>query len=132
MRWLRDLLGATAPAASATLVAFFAGHALGAAWSARRAERGTRALALYGRLEIAAAMAASAVPFGLLLGEWALSLVYDAVRDLPGTLALVRFAIALVATLPAAFCVGATFPQIAAAARTRRVASRRAAARSAR
>ncbi len=130
MRWLREVLGATAPAASATLVAFFAGHALGAAWSARacaaraqRAEDGNsrghlagRSLALYGRLEIAAAIAAAAVPAGLLLGTWALSLVYDAVRDLPGTLAAVRFGVALVATLPAAFCFGATFPQIAAAA----------------
>jgi spermidine synthase len=115
MRWLREVLGATAPAASATLVAFFAGHAIGAAWSARRPHGGARALVLYGRLEIAAAMAACVVPFVLLLAEWTLSLVYDRVRDLPGTLALVRFAVALVATLPAAFCFGATFPQIAAA-----------------
>ena len=39
LRWLRELLGATAPAASATLLAFFAGHALGAilafVWAAR-------------------------------------------------------------------------------------------------
>ena len=132
MRWLRELLGATAPAASATLVAFFAGHALGAAWSARRAAAAQRAersgesasqtrhaanpLALYGRLEVAAAVAACAVPFVLLLGERALTLVYDAVRDVPGTLALVRFAVALFASLPAAFCFGATFPVIAAAA----------------
>ena len=118
MRWLRGLLGATAPAASATLVAFFAGHALGAAWSARRAGKTARPLALYGRLELAAALAACAVPLGLVLGDHALALVYDRVRDLPGTLALVRFAVALVASLPAAFCFGATFPMIAAAAVT--------------
>ncbi len=128
MRWLRGLLGATAPAASATLVAFFAGHALGAAWAARacaaraqgqgeRSSSGSRPhLHLYGRLELAAALAACAVPLGLALGEHALALVYDRVRDLPGTLALVRFAVALVASLPAAFCFGATFPVIAAAA----------------
>ncbi len=134
LRWLRGLLGATAPAASATLVAFFAGHALGAAWSARacaaRAQRavgersssGRRSgktaqpLALYGRLELAAAVAACAVPLGLALGQSALTLVYDAVRDVPGMLALVRFGVALVASLPAAFCFGATFPVIAAAA----------------
>ena len=116
MRWLRGLLGATAPAVSATLVAFFAGHALGAAWSARRAGKTARPLALYGRLELAAALAACAVPLGLALGEHALALVYDRVRDVPGTLALVRFAVALVASLPAAFCFGATFPMIAAAA----------------
>ncbi|MCX5737096.1 MAG: MFS transporter, partial [Proteobacteria bacterium] len=66
--------------------------------------------------ELAAAAAACAVPLGLLLGERALTLVYDAVRDLPGTLALARFAVALVASLPAAFCFGATFPVIASAA----------------
>ncbi len=116
MRWLRELLGATAPAASATLVAFFAGHALGAAWVMRRASKVAQPLALYGRLEIAAAIAACAVPLGLALGERALALVYDSVRDVPGTLALVRFAVALLASLPAAFCFGATFPMIAAAA----------------
>ena len=129
MRWLRGLLGATAPAASATLVAFFAGHALGAAWAARacaaraegaNSERSASGappyLQLYGRLELAAALAACAVPLGLALGEHALALVYDRARDLPGTLALVRFAVALVASLPAAFCFGATFPVIAAAA----------------
>lgn len=129
MRWLRGLLGATAPAASATLVAFFAGHALGAAWAARacaaraqgaNSERSASGappyLQLYGRLELAAALAACTVPLGLALGEHALALVYDRVRDLPGTLALVRFAVALVASLPAAFCFGATFPVIAAAA----------------
>ena len=35
MRWLRLLFGATAPAVSATLVAFLAGHAIGA-WLAPR------------------------------------------------------------------------------------------------
>ena len=48
LRWLRALLGATAPAASATLVAFFLGQALGAAGAARFAPRSARPLALYG------------------------------------------------------------------------------------
>ncbi|RIL07421.1 MAG: hypothetical protein DCC71_03075 [Proteobacteria bacterium] len=118
MRWLRELLGATAPAASATLVAFFAGHAAGAAWMARRSARGADAnpLVTYGRLEIAAAVGAMAVPALLWLGEQALGLVYDSVQGAPGALALVRFAIALGATFPAAFCFGATFPAIASAA----------------
>src|SRR4029453_18785232 len=42
LRWLRDLLGATAPAASATLVAFFLGQALGAPGAARLAPRAAR------------------------------------------------------------------------------------------
>ena len=116
MRWLRDLLGATAPATSATLVAFFAGHAAGAGWMLRRAARVERPLALYGRLELAAAVGAFAVPLLLAIGERALGQVYDAVRETPATLALLRFAIAVLATFPAAFCFGATFPAIARAA----------------
>lgn len=116
MRWLGLLLGATAPAASATLVAFFAGHALGAWWAARRAARWSAPLAVYGRLELAAAAAAAAVPLALRAGELALAPGYDALRAAPAALTAVRFAIALVATLPAALCFGATFPAIGAAA----------------
>lgn len=116
MRWLRDLLGATAPAASATLVAFLAGHAAGAAWMLRRAARTERPLALYGRLELVAAAGALAVPLLLALGERTIGLVYDAVRETPAALTALRFAIALLATFPAAFCFGATFPAIARAA----------------
>lgn len=116
MRWLRDLLGATAPAASATLVAFFAGHAAGAAWMLRRTARSERPLALYGRLELAAALGALAVPLGLALGERTIGVFYDSVRTAPAALAALRFAIAGIATLPAAFCFGATFPAIVRAA----------------
>lgn len=115
MRWLRALLGATAPAASATLVAFFVGFAIGAAWSSRRSSRTARPLALYGRLELAAAAGALAVPLLLAVGERALALGYDTLRETPAALTLARFAIALVASFPAAFCFGATFPAIAAA-----------------
>jgi spermidine synthase len=116
MRWLRLLLGATAPAASATLVAFFAGHALGAWWAARRAPRWGAPLAVYGRLELVAALSAAAVPLLLRLGELALAPSYDALRATPAALTAARFAVALAATLPAAFCFGATFPAIGAAA----------------
>jgi len=116
MRWLRLLLGATAPAASTTLVAFFAGHALGAAWAARRAAYWRRPLVVYGRLELGAAAAAAAVPLLLGLGEAALAPVYDSLRETPAALTAARFALALAATLPAAFCFGVTFPAIGAAA----------------
>ncbi len=116
MRWLRALLGATAPAASATLVAFFVGHAIGAAWAARRVPAAARPLRVYGRLELGAALGAIAVPVLLALGERVLAPGYDALRATPALLTAARFAIALVASLPAAFCFGATFPAIAAAA----------------
>jgi spermidine synthase len=115
MRWLRLVLGATAPAASATLVAFFAGSAIGAAWGARRSARWTRPLASYGRLELAGAAAAATVPLLLRAGALAAAPLYDALRAMPWALALFRFALALAATLPAAFCFGATFPALGAA-----------------
>lgn len=116
MRWLGLLLGATAPAASATLVAFFAGHALGAGWAARRAPGWRVPLAVYGRLELSAALAAAGVPLLLRFGELALAPAYDALRTAPAALTAARFAVALAATLPAASCFGATFPAIGAAA----------------
>jgi spermidine synthase len=115
LRWLRALLGATAPAASATLVAFFLGQALGAALAARLARRAAHPLALYGALELAAAGWALAVPAMLRLGESALFPFYDAARETPGLLTALRFAAALAATLPASLAFGATLPALAAA-----------------
>ena len=97
LRWLRLLLGASAPAVSATLVAFFLGQALGAALASRLVVRMRRPLALYGGLELTAAAACLAVPFGLALGPRLLDPHYDALRAAPGALAAARFAAALAA-----------------------------------
>ncbi len=114
LRWFRLLLGATAPAVSATLVAFFAGQALGAAWGGRLAARAERPLATYGRLELGAAAAAAAVP--LLL--WALRGIVDAasdgLRETPAALAALRLAAALLAAAPAGVFFGATLPALVA------------------
>ena len=115
LRWFRPLFGATAPAASATLVAFFTGQLLGAWFGARIARRSPRPLASYARLEAAAALWALAVPVLLVAGEAATSASYDRLRELPALLTAARFATALVATLPAAFCFGATLPVLGAA-----------------
>jgi len=116
LRWLRELLGAAAPAASATLVAFFLGQSLGAAAAARLVGRVRRPLAAYGALELAAAGWALAVPFLLAAGEGALRAVYDGVREAPAALAALRLAAALAATLPSSLAFGATLPVLAAAA----------------
>lgn len=115
LRWFRLLFGATAPAAAATLVAFFAGHALGAGLAARWIPGRARPLRIYAGLELAAGAWALAVPGLLRLGELALAAVYDPLRDAPWALATLRFAIAGLATLPASACLGATLPAIAAA-----------------
>ncbi len=115
MRWFRELFGATAPAASATLVAFLSGHAVGAGLAARLVPRFQRPLQAYGRLELGAALGTLAVPFLLALCESALRGSYDALRATPFLLLSLRFATALLATLPAALCFGATLPAVGAA-----------------
>ena len=117
LRWIRDLFGATAPAASATLVAFFVGHALGAIYAARRSPTWRNPLRNYAWIEALATLGVLCVfpLFGL--GEAAIGASYDALRDHPVALTTLRFTIAFGATLPAAFAFGASFPAIGAAAR---------------
>jgi spermidine synthase len=115
LRWLRLLVGASAPAVSATLVAFFTGQALGAALASRGVARARRPLAWYGAVELVAAGACLAVPLLLALAEALLDPAYDALRATPGRLAAARYAVALLATLPAALCFGASLPLLAAA-----------------
>jgi spermidine synthase len=114
LRWFRLLLGATAPAASATLVAFFAGHAVGALLGARGAARLRRPLRAYGWIELAAAAAAAAVPLLLALGRATFDPAYDSLRERPGLLVATRFGLAMAATFPAALAFGATLPVLAA------------------
>lgn len=116
LRWFALLFGATAPAASATLAAFFAGQALGAAWAGSRASGWRRPLRTYGLLELAGAAGALATPLVLVAGEWATAQGYDGLQARPGLLATLRFALAMAATLPAAFAFGATLPAVGAAA----------------
>lgn len=115
LRWFRLLLGATAPAASATLAGFFAGHALGAWLGSRWAPRWRRPLLAYAGLELLAAGGALLVPLVVAAGEVATASSYDALRESPAALTALRFGLALVATLPAAVGFGATFPTIGAA-----------------
>ncbi|HEV7731999.1 MAG TPA: fused MFS/spermidine synthase [Candidatus Binatia bacterium] len=117
MRWFQDWLGATPPATAATVTAFFAGSAIGAWLGARLARRtGTRAAALrlYAGAEVAAALAALAMPLLLEAAASGLGMVYDATP--PWMLHAVRFAAALLVTLPAAAAYGATLPLMTAAA----------------
>lgn len=116
LRWMRGLLGATAPATAATLLAFFAGNALGAIAAGRLAGRWRHPLRAYAAVELLAVACAAAVPALLALGAGAIDSAYDGLRDSPGQLAAVRFAVALAATLPAAVCFGASFPTLGAAA----------------
>jgi spermidine synthase len=115
LRWFRTLFGATAPAASATLVAFLTGHAAGAALAARFLPRVRRPLRVYGLLELAAAACALLVPPVLALGGDWLSAAYPALGESGFALTGLRFALAVTATFPAAACFGATLPVLGAA-----------------
>ncbi len=113
LRWLRVLLGATAPAVAATLTACFLGHAAGAAWAARRSVSWHRSLKAYGVIELAAAVLSGCVPLLLNVSENALRWNYDALLAHPNLLAGARFAAALLPLLPASFAFGASFPALA-------------------
>ncbi len=114
LRWFRLLLGATAPAVSATLVAFFAGQTLGALWGGRLARRSARPLRTYGGLELLSAVAAASVPLLLAVLQGAVDEASDALRDAPALLTSLRFATALAAAGPAGVAFGATLPPLAA------------------
>ncbi|MGH0028831.1 MAG: spermidine synthase [Myxococcota bacterium] len=115
LRWFRLLFGATAPATSATLVAFFGGQALGAAWAARAVGGWSRPLRSYGLLELGAAALAAAVPLLLAALDGGVDGAYASLAGSPAALAAARFAVATVATLPASLLMGATLPAIGAA-----------------
>lgn len=117
LRWFQDWFGATAPATASTVTAFFAGSAIGSWLGARLTRRvGSRgaALRLYAGAEVAAALAALAVPGLLDAAAVGLGTVSDATP--PWTLPALRFAAALLVTLPAAAAYGALLPLMAAAA----------------
>jgi MFS family permease len=115
MRWFRTLFGATAPAASATLVAFFTGHALGAMLAARWLPRLRRPLRAYGLLEIAAACFALAVPLLLAFGASRVTALYPLLAESSFLRTALRLTLAIAATAPAAACFGATLPVLGAA-----------------
>ncbi len=114
-RWLRLALGGTAAATSATLIAFFAGQALGALLVARRLQRTQRPLLAYGLVELGAAAASALVPLLLAATRSLVDARYDALLETPSLLVAARFGAALLATLPASVAFGASFPLLAAA-----------------
>lgn len=112
MRWLRAIMGATAPAVSAGLVALTLGQLGGALLGARlaaRSRRPTRAFALV--MAIAGALALAVEP---ILG-WVTPLIDGASESATASLTVVRLGGSLVATLPASIAIGTAFPLLVAA-----------------
>jgi len=109
--WVRALgliVGGEAVASQAVLSAYFTGMALGAWAPRRRLDRAASPLAAYAVLELGAALAGLYSLAALALGS---RIVPHLTTGVSGPrLGIVAFAVALVAFLPATFCMGATLP----------------------
>lgn len=110
IRWFKILFGSTAYAASATLAAFFAGLAVGAALFARISQRTNRPLQLYVMLELGIIVTALLTPFTVDVYDLLYPVLYS---DLVGEFrlfVLAKFLLAFVAMLPTAILLGGTLP----------------------
>ena len=118
VRWFRDGVGATAPAAAAATSAYLVGSGIGAWWAVRRlssVRRRAAAMRLYASIEGVAALGAATIPLLLAVFGTAETLLYTSFDHAPEALRVVRFAVALLVALPASAAYGAAFPVIAAA-----------------
>jgi spermidine synthase len=113
--WARQLVlvfGNTTQAVSAILTGFFGGMAIGSVVGGRLADRIRSPLRLYGLLEIALVAVVIATPITFRLIHEIYRGVYGSLESSPTGLALVRFALALLALAPATVMMGATLPAL--------------------
>ncbi len=113
--WARQLVlvfGNTSQAVSAILTGFFGGLAIGGAVGGRLADRVARPLRMYGLLEIVLVVVVLLTPASFrLIGE-AYRGLYPALSGTPIALALVQFALSVLALGPATLLMGATLPTL--------------------
>jgi spermidine synthase len=113
--WARQLVlvfGNTTQAVSAILTGFFGGMAIGSFVGGRLADRVRSPLRLYGWLEIALVFVVLATPITFQLLHEVYRGAYGALQGAPYLLALLRFALALLALGPATVMMGATLPAL--------------------
>ncbi|RIL01909.1 MAG: hypothetical protein DCC71_17060 [Proteobacteria bacterium] len=115
LRWFQRLFGSTAYAASATLAAFFAGLAIGAALFGRVAGRTRRPLAVYAAVECGAALLALAVPLVFRLYDPIYASLYETLAGRRDVFVATKFALAFAVMLPPALLLGGTLPLLATA-----------------
>ena len=113
--WARQLVlvfGNTSQAVSTILTGFFGGLAIGGVVGGRVADRVARPLRLYGLLELFVVVVVLLTPVTFrLIGEVYRG-IYPALAEAPLALALVRFALAILALAPATLIMGATLPTL--------------------
>src|SRR3954452_23116063 len=113
--WARQLVlvfGNTSQAVSTILTGFFGGLAIGGAVGGRVADRVVRPLRLYGALELVVVVVVLLTPVSFrLIGELYRG-IYPSLAESPLALALVRFALAILALAPATLLMGATLPTL--------------------
>jgi spermidine synthase len=113
MRRFSVLLGATAPAAAAALAAFFVGLGLGSFVLGRLAPRMKRPLRAFAALEVTTAASAFAVEPILVAVQPLYASLYEAFGASAAVHLSLRVAIAIVAVLVPATCMGGTLPLLA-------------------
>ena len=113
--WARQLVlvfGNTTQAVSAILTGFFGGMAIGSAVGGRVADRVRRPLRLYGLLELSLVAVVLLTPVSFRLLHEVYRSAFGSLEPEPNLLALVRFALALLALGPATVLMGATLPTL--------------------
>jgi spermidine synthase len=113
--WARQLVlvfGNTTQAVSAILTGFFGGMAIGSALGGRLADRVRRPLRLYGLLELILVVVVLATPITFRLLHEVYRGAFGTLETAPLALALVRFALSLLALGPATILMGATLPTL--------------------
>ena len=113
--WARQLVlvfGNTTQAVSAILTGFFGGMAIGSAVGGRYADRVRRPVRMYGILELVLVVVVILTPITFRLLHEVYRGAFNSLEASPGLLALVRFALALLALGPATILMGATLPTL--------------------
>jgi spermidine synthase len=113
--WSRQLVlvfGNTTQAVSTILTGFFGGMAVGSFVGGRLADRVKSPLRLYGVIEIVLVVIVLLTPVTFRLLHEVYRGVFPSIEDQPIVLALIRFALAILALAPATILMGATLPTL--------------------
>ena len=111
--WSRQLVlvfGNTTQAVSTILTGFFGGMAIGGFIGGRIADRVRSPLRLYGVIEVVLVAVVLATPITFRLLHELYRGAYPALESMPLAVALLRFALAVLALAPATILMGATLP----------------------